>query len=72
MSELTDEEIQNITEQLADIRKKLRENGATALNPNPRWNMLRKEVALLNKKLNAHTASKEKARLIALKDNGSG
>jgi hypothetical protein len=65
MADLTADQIKKIVDELADLRTKLRDNGATALSPTPEWNALRKEVALLNKKLNADVASKEKARQAA-------
>jgi len=71
MVDLTADEIRKITEQLVQLRKKIRSNGATALNPNPEWNTLRKEIALLDKKLNADTASKDKARRAAPKGDGA-
>ena len=58
MDDLTTVEINKITDQLAALRSKLRLNGATALTPTPEWTALRKEIALLNKKLNADAAAK--------------
>ena len=69
MADLTADQIKKIVDELADLRTKLRDNGATALSPTPEWSALRKEVALLNKKLNADTASKEKARQAAKLDD---
>jgi hypothetical protein len=61
MKDLTAAEIKTITDQLIVLREKLRDNGATALSPTPEWLVLRKEVAALNKKLNADTAGKREA-----------
>jgi hypothetical protein len=61
MSDLTTDEIRKITEQLVVLREKLRMNGATALTPTAAWTALRKEIAALNKKLNADVASKRSA-----------
>ncbi len=65
MADLTADQIKKIVDELAELRTKLRDNGATALSPTPEWKALRKEIALLNKKLNADTAAKEKARQAA-------
>ncbi len=62
MAELTDAEIATITKELVSLRKKIQETGATVLSPTPVWNTLRKEIALLNKKLNADTTAKKAAR----------
>ena len=62
MAELTDAEIATITKELVSLRKKIQETGATVLSPTPAWNTLRKEIALLNKKLNADTTAKKAAR----------
>ena len=59
MSKLTAAEIKTIADQLVTLREKLRSNGATALAPTPEWTRLRKEIALLNKKLNADAKIKE-------------
>jgi hypothetical protein len=56
--DLTTIEIKEITDRLLTLREKLRANGATALTPTPAWDALRKEVALLNKNLNADAAAK--------------
>jgi hypothetical protein len=58
VGDLTTAEIKKITDQLITLREKLRLNGATALTPTPVWTALRKEVALLNKSLNADAAAK--------------
>lgn len=62
MAELTEAEIATITKELVSLRKKIQETGATVLSPTPVWNTLRKEIALLNKKLNADTTAKKAAR----------
>jgi|WetSurMetagenome_2_1015567.scaffolds.fasta_scaffold1744519_1 hypothetical protein len=59
--ELTKVEIQTITDELVALRKKILDTGATVLSPTPEWDRLRKEIALLNKTLNADTAAKLKA-----------
>jgi hypothetical protein len=59
--DLTTVEIKAITDQLVVLREKLRSNGATALTPTAEWNALRKEIALLNKNLNADAAAKLEA-----------
>jgi hypothetical protein len=64
--DLTTVEINKITDQLVALREKLRLNGATALTPTAEWTALRKEIALLNKKLNADAAAKLDAREVAL------
>jgi hypothetical protein len=56
--DLTTVEIKKITDELVALREKLRLNGATALTPTPAWSALRKEIALLNKSLNADAAAK--------------
>jgi len=61
MIDLTVEEIKKLTDQLAALRVKILETGATVLSPTTEWDRLRKEIALLNKKLNADTVSKKKA-----------
>jgi hypothetical protein len=61
MSDLTTEEIKNITDQLVALRKKLLSNGATALNPTAEWSALRKEISFLDKKLNADAKTKRDA-----------
>src|ERR1700722_2576503 len=66
MADLTPDQMKKIVDELAGLRTQLRDNGATALSPTPEWKALRKEIALLNKKLNADTASKEDARQAAL------
>jgi hypothetical protein len=60
--DLTTVEIKEITDQLVALREKLRLNGATALTPTPEWTALRKEIALLNKNLNADAAAKRDAQ----------
>jgi hypothetical protein len=67
MTDLTTAEIKTITEHLVALRKELLSNGATALNPTAEWTALRKEIALLNKKLNADSAAKRVASEVALK-----
>ena len=62
MSDLTTAEIKKITDHLVALRKKLLSNGATALTPTAEWTALRKEIALLNRKLNADAAAKNKTR----------
>ncbi len=66
MSDLTTAQIEKITNELVELREKLRSNGATALTPTPEWTALRKEVAALNKKLNVDAAAKQDARDAAL------
>ncbi|HTM53700.1 MAG TPA: hypothetical protein VL175_06700 [Pirellulales bacterium] len=61
MAGLTTAEIEKINEELEALRRKLRDNGATALNPTVEWSVLRKEVGVLNKKLNADMAAKKLA-----------
>ena len=61
MSGLTPEQIKKITDELVVLRKELLSNGATALNPTAEWTALRKEIALLNKKLNIDEKSKRDA-----------
>jgi hypothetical protein len=61
MAGLTTAEIDKINVELEALRRKLRDNGATALNPTVEWSVLRKEVGVLNKKLNADTAAKKLA-----------
>jgi hypothetical protein len=51
-------EIEEIADQLIALRKKILNTGATVLRPTPEWDKLRKEIALLNKTLNADTAAK--------------
>jgi hypothetical protein len=60
--DLTTIEIKQITDQLVALREKFRFNGATALTPTPEWTALRKEIALLNKNLNADAAAKRDAQ----------
>lgn len=67
MADLTTAEIEKITDELVSLRKKIQETGATVLSPTPVWNTLRKEIALLNKKLNADTKAKKIARENAAK-----
>lgn len=62
MSELTAVEIKKITDELGTLREKLRSNGATALSPTPEWVALRKEIAVLNKTLNADATAKKAAQ----------
>jgi hypothetical protein len=69
MSDLTTEEIKNITDQLVALRKKLLSNGATALNPTAEWSALRKEISLLDKKLNADAKTKRDASAADLKSH---
>ena len=59
--DLTIAEIREITEQLIALRKKLLSNGATALSPTAEWSALRKEISLLDKKLNADAKAKRDA-----------
>ena len=59
--DLSTVEIKAITDKLVDLREKLRATGRSALTPTPEWNVLRKEVAALNKILNADAAVKTKA-----------
>jgi DNA gyrase/topoisomerase IV subunit A len=66
-AELTTEEIKKITDELVTLRKKIHATGATVLSPTPVWDALRKEIALLNKKLNADTKAKDIAREAAKK-----
>jgi hypothetical protein len=70
MKDLTAAEIKKITDQLVALRQKLLSDGTTALNPTPEWTALRKEIALLNKKLNADTAAKRGAAEAALQTDG--
>jgi hypothetical protein len=70
--DLTAVEIKEITDRLVTLREKLRANGATALTPTPAWDALRKEVALLNKNLNADAAAKLDAREAAAQPDESG
>jgi superoxide dismutase len=65
MAGLTTAEIEKINEELEGLRRKLRDNGATALNPTVEWSVLRKEVGVLNKKLNADSAAKKLAEKTA-------
>jgi hypothetical protein len=58
VSDLSTAEIQRITDELVALRKKLLDNGATALNPTNEWSALRKEIAALNKQLSADAKSK--------------
>jgi hypothetical protein len=67
MNDLTTAGIKKVTDQLVALRKKLLSNGTTALNPTPEWTALRKEIALLNKKLNADAAAKRDASEVELK-----
>lgn len=62
MADLTTDEINKITDELVTLRKKIQATGATVLSPTPVWDGLRKEIALLNKKLNADTKAKDVAR----------
>jgi capsule polysaccharide export protein KpsE/RkpR len=62
MSDLTIVQIKKITDELVQLRKKLLANGSTALNPTAEWKALRTEIALLDKKLNADTKAKAKAK----------
>jgi hypothetical protein len=64
--DLTTAEIKKITDQLVTLREKLRLHGATALTPTAEWTALRKEIALLNKNLNADAAAKRDARELAI------
>ena len=59
--DLTVDEIREITEQLIALRKKLLSNGSTALSPTAEWSALRKEISLLDKKLNADAKAKRDA-----------
>lgn len=69
-ADLTAEEIQKITDELVVLRKKIQATGATVLSPTPAWDALRKNIAALNKQLNADTKSKEKARAAAKETEG--
>ena len=60
--DLTTVEIKKITDELVTLREKIRDTEATVLRPTPEWDKLRKEIALLNKQLNADTAAKRSAR----------
>ena len=60
MSGLTDIEIQEINEKLDTLRRQIRETGATVLSPTPAWETLRKEIAVLNRKLTTDTNAKAK------------
>jgi hypothetical protein len=64
--DLTTLEIEKITDQLVALRKKIVDTGATVLSPTAEWDRLRKEIALLNKSLNADTAAKLKASKAAI------
>lgn len=68
--DLTVEQIQKITDELVVLRKKIQETGATVLSPTPAWEALRKNIAALNKQLNADAKSKEKARNAAKQSEG--
>jgi hypothetical protein len=59
--DLTVAEIKKITDGLIKLRDQLRANGATALTPTPEWASLRKEIAALNKSLNADAAAKRES-----------
>jgi hypothetical protein len=69
VGDLTTAEIKKITDELVTLREKLRLNGATALTPTAEWSALRKEIALLNKNLNADAAAKLKASEAELKSD---
>ncbi len=56
--DLTTLEIKAITDQLVALREQIMATGATVLSPTAEWDRLRKEIALLNKKLNADTTAK--------------
>lgn len=60
MSGLTDLEIQEINAKLDTLRRQIRETGATVLSPTPAWETLRKEIAVLNRKLTTDTNAKAK------------
>jgi hypothetical protein len=64
--DLTTAQIEKITDQLVALRKTLLSNGATALNPTAEWTALRKEISLLNKKLNADAKAKLSAKELEL------
>ena len=68
--DLTTLEIQKITDELVVLREKLRSNGATALTPTADWTALRKEIALLNKTLNADATAKRDAAEVAAQPTG--
>ena len=70
VGDLSTVEIKEITDQLIALREKLRFNGATALTPTPEWTALRKEIAVLNKSLNADAAAKRDAAEPAIKPPG--
>ena len=50
-AELTTAEIKKIADDLVTLRKKIQATGATVLSSTPVLDGLRKEIALLNKKL---------------------
>jgi hypothetical protein len=62
VGDLTTVEIKMITDELVALREKLRINGSTALTPTPEWSALRKEIALINKSLDADAAAKLDSR----------
>ena len=70
--DLTTVEIKKITDELVTLRETLRLNGATALTPTAEWTALRKEIALLNKTLNADAAAKRDVSEAALKSHDAG
>ena len=70
--DLTTAEIKKITDELVALREKLRVNGTTALTPTAEWTALRKEIAMLNKTLNADAAAKQDAREAALRPHDPG
>ena len=69
--DLTAEEIKTLTEQLVVLRESIRETGRTVLTPSHEWESLRKEIAALNKKLNADSAAKLKATNAAMESDVS-
>jgi hypothetical protein len=62
--DLTTLEIKGLTDQLEALRELIKDTGATVLTPTKEWDRLRKEIALLNKKLNADTAAKLSSKLL--------
>lgn len=69
MSDLTATQIQEINEKLDSLRKQIRATGATVLSPTPAWDSLRKEIAVLNRKLTADTNAKAKKAAAAAAAN---
>jgi hypothetical protein len=69
--DLNPAEIKAITDQLVVLREKILGTGATVLSPTPEWERLRKEIALLNKSLNADTKAKLKASNAAIESDSA-